>query len=110
MKKIKAKRGFCYENAFRFIMDNPDWILVHGIVIGSGPTNLGKEMGHAWAENETDCYDPYTDIIILPELFYHFGQVKYVVKYTFKEALSLANKHKTYGAWDSKINKTLHRK
>lgn len=108
------KTGNCYEDAFNLIAYDSkysDWYLVHGIPRLTKGKHKGCQYGHAWLENEygTLVYDPISDIKIDKVTYYGIGAINYMVKYTKKEAIKMVLKHGTYGAWDRKVNKALHK-
>lgn len=116
----RARIGFCYMNAFRFILVNPEWVLVHGICVGTGGKAHNKEFGHAWAEKLTRIkvgkhwisqwwvYDSKAKQLHIRELYYLVGQVKFTKRYSLKSIKTQVEKHGTYGPWNQKIYDSFH--
>lgn len=117
----KMRVGKCYENAFRFLVHNQEWTLVHGVCVGTGPENMGQNFGHAWLEKSESfqyedqhlrmdfCLDPRVNKIVPKTLFYLAGQISYVRRYSFEEATDEAYRTKMYGPWDERVAAAAHR-
>lgn len=56
----RKRQGRCYELAFKFLMDDPTWTLVHGRVDSSGAV-----IGHAWLERDGWVFDPVLNRTLL---------------------------------------------
>lgn len=116
----RARKGFCYMNAFRFISVNPGWVLVHGICVGTGGSIENREFGHAWAEKLTRTkfgkhwisqwwvYDTKAKQVYIRELYYLTGQIKFTKRYSLKAILKNMEQHRTYGPWHQKIYDSFH--
>ncbi len=48
VRRYRKTQGRCYELAFKFVLDNPDWQLVHGSRLMASTDSW--RYGHAWAE------------------------------------------------------------
>ena len=104
----KYENGDCYKASFDFVMDNPDWVLVHGIAVITNGPHKGKEFGHAWAERGEIVHDGASGKEVPKVLFYAIGNINYTKEYTYNQARQKAVKTGIYGCWDKKIAKALH--
>jgi hypothetical protein len=107
-KKDKILRlGECYLTAFHAFMDLAimmqcdDWLLCHGLAIGTGPLNLGKPFGHAWIESRDTVLD--TGRPCAKKEYYELGKIGFVKRFTYKEAAAMAVKFRHYGPWAKEI-------
>jgi hypothetical protein len=107
-KKTKYEGGDCYVNAFDYVLENPEWLLVHGVCICTGGPNVGKEFGHAWCEKGDVVFDAASGKEIPKVLYYAFGNVGYTVTYTKEQARKKAVTTGIYGAWDETVLEALH--
>ena len=106
-----ARDGDCYQVVGSYVMDNalmgnnPNLLLVHGIVIGQGSIS-GIEYGHAWVEDGNNCIDlsQGRDIKMPKVLYYALGnidpskQFKYTPEEMRKKILDTGH----WGPWDLK--------
>jgi len=100
--KLKDRLGRCYEFAFKFVRDNQQFTLVHGI----GYSSQTKEIiGHAWCEIDDIAYDAVMDEAIQKEDYYKGFKLEDTFKYTAQEAIELVNEYEHYGYWDSGMNR-----
>ena len=86
-----ARPHECYMWAYR-LMENPDWTLVHGTI-------LGGIVDHAWCEKGNRMYDPLTNQEGPASVFskQHNYQVDHL--YDVDTAMEEAQRTKVYGAW-----------
>jgi len=105
-KRYKKLTGRCYEIAFRFIMDNPEWLLIHGEL--DLTFFLGQQYAnykHAWAKNKNAFFDPANNSIYQADEWEKFKPTEINV-YSIKEAVLEATKHGLkkmhYGPWNNK--------
>lgn len=114
MKKTKRTGGDCYRVAGRLIM-TPEYeggMLCHGSVYHP---ETGRH-GHAWIEmpdGEFDvviCHDVANgnDLHLPRDVYYHFGKVEHVKRYTAEEAAKLMLRTKHFGPWDEVNVKAAH--
>lgn len=98
----ECAEGNCYQNAYQFVMQNPDWKLVHGRPILTGGPYKGLEFGHAWAEDATGLivYDTEADRMLPKGIYYSVGQIHGVRSFTKDEALSVCLATRSMGPWD----------
>lgn len=81
--------------------------VVHGAPIGRGPLNEGKRYMHAWVEKNGLVLDRANrrNIRLPIAVYYRKGRMdaSHVVKYTFNEAMTLAEDSGHYGPWDKDL-------
>jgi len=99
--------GHCYNDAYTFLLNNPTYILVHGIVSGQAELK-GLRFGHAWIEFDVSVYDPNTCKYYPRNIYYALGEIYHTVKYTIKEANLQALLSNHTGPWDATISHSLH--
>ncbi len=105
--------GRCYELAAEAILGAAKndswlrriggWVLVHGVVTGTGNGLKGKQFGHAWLENETLVYDAADGRLYEREGYYQAGKIKEVFKYSRDETLRLLLETEHYGPWENRL-------
>ena len=125
---MKSKKGYrkgeCYWNAFKFASNHKGWKIVHGICVGQGKIK-GQQHGHAWVEKtkylrtsfppphsrirQVYCLDPRTGVELPAEVFYSFGGVSFVKRYSLATANKKAMSSGFYGPWDERIKKAKHK-
>lgn len=109
MQVKQANPGECYAEAFRLLDSAPPGaVLVHGYpTLCDGP-HKGRRFGHAWVEYPDEqtgqmiCLDyqkptqPFFQC-----LFYLVGRIEPAEckRYSWREALRMADKHGHYGPW-----------
>src|SRR5665213_1135269 len=102
----KKKLGHCYDLSGRFVMDNPDWSLVHGTITRKD----GYTIPHAWAEKmeRIGSYDmrmvndPVMGMGELPwDAYERLLGAKPGSKYTSEEMNLKCIKNKHWGPWES---------
>lgn len=108
------KKGNCFENAYKAIMDIEScghnlhlidgWKVAHGIVKGTAGVVLGQRYSHAWIETDDLVYNAETGNLFLRDLFYRFGSIKEVFRYTKAEVLEMILEHEHYGPWENRFN------
>jgi len=96
------RRGLCYVLAWRYLIDlgEEEAVLVHGKVWSH---HLGKMIDHAWVEINGYVWEPTFNILVKKEDFYREFRAEPEAKYSYKEALALAVKHKHYGPWHKSL-------
>jgi len=102
-KKPLPSGGDCFDSAYDFIIkngiNNPDLMLVHGIVSGQGELR-GYRFTHAWCEDEEFVYDNSNNRVVkIPKIIYYsIGNVnpEQSKTYSYKDILDKKNK----GPWD----------
>jgi hypothetical protein len=92
----RAKR--CFELSGVFVLDNPDWILLHAATaLISLP---GCSRLHAFAEKGNVVYDPVINKFYDKERYYLFHKVRDARFYTVKELANFVFKTNQWGPWD----------
>lgn len=127
---IEERLGKCFELSGKFILENPEWTLVHA-VISDTVNKTGAQVIHAWCEKENAAidvvinkkdslvYDSVLNEHFPRRLYYALcGIIRYtyndherrlnvpeslLVRYTYEEAFELIQETRTYGPWDQKI-------
>lgn len=102
---MKIIPGQCYKNSWRYVTENKEWTLVHGLVFNP---KIQEYMGHAWAELNDLVYDPTHDATLPLEYYYYIGKVTYTKKYSFEEIMYWSEEVRSYGPWDDKIDSAYH--
>jgi len=88
--------GTCYEDAGRFLLKQPDSILIHGTI--EAPS-LGKRIGHAWIETDTGyIWEPRSGQYMTPKTFSVFEPVE-EARYSAEEASILSLRTGHWGPW-----------
>jgi len=97
-KDFEKRLGLCYEINGRYARENPDTVLVHGKIRGSGND---KSINHAWVENKegTKVYDAVIGRWYPQWLYYEQFNAEPEKKYVFPKSVSLPLKHKHWGPW-----------
>lgn len=93
----------CYEIAFRFVLDNDGWRLVHGTLdvadaLGR-PDEKYRHYKHAWAEKGNHVYDPTHNYFYLKKEYQRDFHTKAIKKYSRREACSTMAAAGHYGPW-----------
>jgi len=97
-ESIQDRLGQCYALAGRFVMDHPEYMLVHGIINGRR-FGIDKDNPHAWVEKDNVAYDLVQDQELPKETYYEvFGAVPDKT-YTHNEAIKMMLKHEHFGPW-----------
>ncbi len=107
------KLGDCFENSVEFMMGNrgADFVLVHGLVTGTGGDVKEMRFVHAWLELGGVIIDPSKNIgdplIRIRADYYEVGKIKEseTKRYNFEEMRDMVLKYKTYGTWEVKATK-----
>lgn len=113
LRLLPVQKHNCYQNALEHVVENRDWMLVHGVCLGTGEQNLGQAFGHAWLEKELVpglmmCYDPTHSMMVSAKTYYAAGMIGYTVRYSVQEAGRLYLRHNHFGPWDAKISEAAH--
>ncbi|KKN18187.1 hypothetical protein LCGC14_0958230 [marine sediment metagenome] len=109
----KNKLGDCFENSVELMMENRgvDFILVHGLVTGTGGDVIGMRYVHAWVELGNIVIDTSremnTPVIKAKNNYYEIGKIKAseTKRYNLKEVADMVLKYKVYGPWEIKATK-----
>ncbi len=113
MTKKNKKLGDCFENSVELMMENRgvDFILVHGLVTGTGGDVVGMRYVHAWVELGNIVIDTSREInnpiIRAKNNYYEIGKIKVseTKRYNLKEIGDMILKYKVYGPWEIKATK-----
>lgn len=108
---MKKTRGDCYQASGHLIMDDSNFLLCHGNVLGRGKIK-GKRIGHAWCEVGDVIFDFSNgkQKILRKETYYKIGKIKDVKKYTGLEACKMMLKTGTFGPWEKMVIENEKRK
>jgi len=104
-RRYKNCASRCYEISFRFVSDNQDWILIHGILDIADVLDRREEeyrqYHHAWAEKDQYVFDPAHNYFYFKKDFKKAFNAKMITRYSFLEAsgLLLSTKKMHYGPW-----------
>jgi len=104
--------GNCFENCARLMTDmfeagdmelGDDWMLIHGIVHGSGKLK-GFEFPHAWLRNYTtnfvlDITNEQKMIFVAKDDYYRKGKCVPVASYDKFATMAQLVKHGHWGPW-----------
>ena len=117
-RRSNPRLGRCFELSGKFIIEYPDWKLVHG-VITDHRYGTGSSLVHAWVENGGMVYDPVLDESFIRFIYYEvYGIIDYTyhdyekskgipetprVVYDSKDAFKLMLTNKNYGPWDNTL-------
>lgn len=100
------KHGNCFQTAVNTVMENPNYILCHGVVCGQGPIS-GIEYLHAWAEDGDTVIDNTQknpkNRVMDKVLYYALGNIHDVCKYSYREMLENLVEYEHYGPWDDRF-------
>lgn len=108
MRKARPDGGDCYRSAFKKLRalagqkEESGFYLVHGVAIGRGRLNGGKLFGHAWIENEEIVIDARFGAFEKAR-YYALGRIKFVERYTMKQAAARMLRTGHYGPWAAEI-------
>ena len=105
-KGFRDRLGQCYILSGRFVMEHPEWELVHGTI--QKPGGSTPRIGHAWAEKVEKAqryeirvvYDPVLDQELPWDAYERFTGAKEVKRYTSDQMVSILIKDKTWGPWN----------
>jgi len=100
-KKLKSgspptPTGTCYPDAWRYVMQHPEAVLVHGTAI-----SLGKRISHAWVElPDGTVWEPSSQAILPIERVYALVDPIVEDRYTADEAAHMLSVGK-HGPWSA---------
>jgi len=89
--------GHCFKNSYKYIKNNPDWVLVHGTVVK--PLD-GKRIDHAWCEKDDLVYDPTQNLHCSKEKYVSFLDAVVNNVYDQEQAMINSIKYRSYGPWE----------
>jgi len=100
----KKKLGQCYILSGRYVMDHPDYKLVHGTITRKD----GYTIQHAWTEKQTQVgkypmvmvYDPVMDLELPWDAYERLLGAKVEKKYTAEQMGITMLKAKHWGPWE----------
>jgi hypothetical protein len=98
LKRIRKRKGRCYELALKVMLDEPgadNFTLVHGRVRAPDDSSTG----HAWIVDGGRVYDPVLDRYFDPAVYADTYRATGAVGYTKDEAARLAMEQGHYGPW-----------
>lgn len=101
--------GDCYYKAYKYQEQNPNVILVHGLVAGQGKLK-GITYTHAWCEDG----DIIIDMTLKSNLqksfnkniYYLLGNIKTTFRYSYNQRIEKSFQFRTYGPWELKLLKS----
>jgi hypothetical protein len=107
--------GDCFEAAAKFVLNNPDYTLVHGEVMGRGALQ-DIWFGHAWVEKDGIVREVANgnNIEMTVEVYYLLGTINQpyyqnrkmnppknnIIRYSYSELMNMLNEHQTWGPWE----------
>jgi hypothetical protein len=95
---MQPQTGTCYQDAFRYLKEHEDAILVHGTAQHITREGIGR-TGHAWVElPDGTIWEPETNMIITREQF-EVSKPEVIKRYNFTAAAIEILKHSHYGPW-----------
>ena len=94
LRKFRKRTGRCYELSFATILDNPDWLLVHGSVNGRY-----ERIGHAWLEKDGMIYDAVLNERMPKDVYFEKYDVENCLTCANLEAAKLVLSTGHYGPW-----------
>jgi len=98
--RVKAKTGgMCFIEAARFVMENPDWTLVHGRPTLQVPPHIVYD--HAWVEKDGIARNANSGLTIPAEIFYALGKIQHDLcqRYSHDEMTAMLLKTEIWGPW-----------
>jgi hypothetical protein len=104
IRKYRKLSGRCYELACRFVLDNPQWVLIHGRL--DLTVFLDQKYAnylHAWARNGNSIYDPAHNSIYQNDEWEKFKPTEikvYSVEDASLEITKFGWRKRHYGPWD----------
>ena len=110
-KKFRTD-GTCYVDAYKYISENRNLKLVHGLVTGQGDIE-GIRYNHAWIEDGNTVIDASlkeqgrSTYKFPKDLYYAIGQInpKTTFRYTYKETVKKMYDTENYGPWEKVLMK-----
>ena len=93
---FQKRLGRCYELSWQFVMDNPNWNLIHGYIT---TRDLSKTIDHAWCETGDMVFDPVVNIKWPKDAYYRFFNAEKEKEYSFKDAIQNGSLTGHYGPW-----------
>ena len=99
VKKPNPRLGLCYELCGKYVLRNPNMILVHGRL--KNPFKKGfNEIDHAWIEDGEEVYDPVMDKRWDKSVYEGLFSVEIHKKYGFRELCQMLDKEQNWGPWE----------
>lgn len=99
--------GNCYDSAAEFVLSNPDYELIHGVVTGQGAIQ-GMKYGHAWAEKDGMVVDSSNgnNINIPAQVYYRIGNIDpdQQHRYTAQELRIWIGSRGHWGPWEEGVS------
>lgn len=89
--------GTCYEDAWRYVKEHEDTVLVHGSVLSED----GKRVNHAWVEDLFEIWEPQHDVIWRKHDWELAAKPEEYARYPHERALIMAVRTNNFGPWTS---------
>lgn len=101
MKALPERRGMCYEYAFAWVDNCPEYTLCHGTLTGPSVAQHDVDYHHAWAENEIAglVYEPLVNKAFPLDEYYANTQPVDVSRYSAMSARLKVQTRETWGPW-----------
>ena len=112
---INDRLGRCFELSAKYVQDNSEWTLVHGVI----DNHNGSRLTHAWCEKDGQAYDPVSKLSLPTSALYGlYGVVDYKynkfeqrmgipetlkVSYTWEAVIYNLTFYENYGPWNHDI-------
>jgi hypothetical protein len=102
---LSDRLGRCFELNYKFVMANPEYLLVHGYI-----TNFKVKppvsIAHAWCKSENTIYDAVLNTSCEANAYHAFYDAEEVYVYNAKEAEISTLVNDTYGPWEELRERT----
>jgi len=111
----KNAGGDCFEVAANFVLNNPDYTLVHGEVMGRGPLQ-DIWFSHAWVEKDGIVREVAngSNVEMTVEVYYLLGTINQpyyqngkmnppknnTIRYSYDELIDKLHEYETWGPWE----------
>jgi len=106
-RRYKKRDGRCYEIGYKFVEDNPSWILVHAVINPPTGRFKGLPYPHCFCENDTYIYDPVLDVVYQKNEYYSVYKITDAIRYDLVTAAKTMVQNKHYGPWTDEHERLL---
>jgi len=103
---MDSRLGQCYQLSGSFVLNNPEWDLVHGTI--KKPNSSLRRIGHAWVEKTIQdgryqlrmVFDPVLDNEMPWDAYRRYTNAKEIKRYTSDQMVAIIAKEKNWGPWE----------
>ena len=99
VKQQGNRQGECYQLSCMFVLDNPGWILCHGVIDPPLGPFSGTDYEHAWSEKGNMLYEAVFNQFYKKKDYYEVYVPKVKKRYSSTQARKAVLKHSTWGPW-----------